>query len=198
MIRIVIADDHALFRAGLSKLFDAQPDLEVVGEAGSGQQALRRVAELSPDVLVLDLAMPAGNGFDVLSALKREHPSTRVVVVTGHGDEHHRHQALKGGAYTVVKKAVSVSELLDTMREVAAPDARPEPIPEPPKPELSRRELQVLVPLALGKNHREIAVELGITVKTVDTHRRNVLDKLELRNNAELTRYAVRSGLVEP
>ncbi|MFL7810527.1 MAG: response regulator [Anaerolineae bacterium] len=212
--RILIADDHAVLRAGLRLLLDAEPDMEVVGEAGNGVEALRRARELRPDILLLDVTMPQMSGLDVLRELRDTLPGTRVLILTMHDDEGYLREVLAaGGAGYVLKRAADV-ELLTAIRaiqqggtylhaahtRVLFEDAADQPAPETEErleDRLSPREIQVLRLTALGYTSREAADKLHLSPKTVDTYRARVMSKLELDNRVDLVRYAMEKGLLE-
>ncbi len=210
MIRVVIADDHALVREGLRRILEEPVDLTVVGEAADGRAAVEQVRRLHPDVLVLDLSMPGKDGLDVVKELAARRSPTRILILTIHNEEHYALRALRAGAHGFLYKGAGTEELLKAVRAVARglrylppeferafaeryvqPKARGSPAEA-----LSDRELQVLRLLASGYTNREIAAKLHISVKTVDTHRRNILKKLNLRNNADLARFALKHGLI--
>lgn len=214
-IRIVIADDHALLRSGLRMLIDAQSDMEVVGEAGDGAEAVQRTQELDPDVLLMDLTMPGTDGMEALTRCRRDCPRSRVLVLTMHDSEHHLRAAIAASAAGYVAKRAADTELLSAIRTVhegrcyfsAALDAPgtlpldpplPLPLSDTPETLLSRRERQVLEFIAWGHTNQEIADRLHISVKSVETYRTRLGDKLGLRTRADLVRYAMRAGLLRP
>jgi len=213
-IRVLIADDHAVLRAGLKLLIGAESDMEVVGEAADGFEVVRRAQTTSPDVVLLDLSMPGGRGTQTIEDLVRRAPTTasppRVLVLTMHDDQASMQAALLAGASGyIVKKAADV-ELLTAIRAVhqgrtfvdltrpgEEPLSRRSPAGGTAKP-LSPREGEVLRLLAQGHSYREAAAQLGVSVKTIETHRKRLADKLGLRSRAELFRFAVEVGLLEP
>jgi len=212
-IRVLIADDHAVLRTGLRMLLDAQSDMHVVGEAADGAEAVNRAAELHPDVVLLDLSMPGPPGTAVIERLVRLSPSPRVLVMTMHDDPAYLGAALHAGASGyVVKKAADV-ELLTAIRvvhrggtfvnltrpgEEGAADQSHPPRATAPRPAvpLSRREVDVLRLLAQGHTNQEAARQLTLSVKTVETHRKRLTDKLGLKSRAELYRFAVEARLL--
>lgn len=209
MVRILIADDHQLVREGIRRILEDEADFQVVGEAADGKQAIDLVEQSHPDVVLLDVAMPGLDGVEATRRLAKQQPETRVLVVTMYADEHHAARLLRMGAAGYVVKDAAPSELAEAIRTVHqgrrfvseplrealalrfvdGPDREPIDL-------LTNREFQVLRRLAAGATHREIAEELSISVKTVDAHRLNLLAKLNLRNNAELTSFAMQHGLV--
>jgi len=210
MIRIVIADDHQLVRAGIRRILDEDSDFEIVGEASDGKQALELIDETKPDVILLDVAMPGLDGVEAMRRLAKLKPQTHVVIVTMYADEHHAARLLRMGALGYVVKDAAPSELAEAIRTVHAGkrfvsqslrEALALRFVDSPEREpidsLTNREFQVLRCLVTGANHREIAEELDISIKTVDAHRLNLLAKLGLRNNTELTKFAIQHGLAE-
>jgi len=214
-IRVLIADDHAVLRAGLWMLLDAEPDIEVVGEARDGLEVLARVRTLTPDVLLLDLAMPGMGGLEVLGRVREVSPQTRVLILTMHEEEEYLREALRAGSAGYVLKRAAAEELLSAIRAVyhggvyLHPEharrlleemvdrgaRRPEPETEPP---LSPREREVLCLIALGYTNQQAADALYLSVKTVETYRARLMAKLGLRTRAELVRYALQQGWIRP
>ena len=203
-IRVMLADDHAILRAGLRMLLDAQPDMAVVAEAADGEEAIRRAGGSRPDVAVVDLTMPGLSGVETLEGLRREVPATRLLVLTMHDDPGYARLALAAGASGHVVKDAESAELLAAIRAVhrgrtfvqvgAEPAAADSP--RPPVPALSPRERQVLELLAHGHTNREVADRLSLSVKTVETHRARLSDKLGLHSRADLVRLAIELGLL--
>lgn len=210
-IRVLLADDHAAVREALAVLVDSQPDMQVVAQAGDGEEAIERARQLRPDVAVIDLSMPAMSGLEVTVALKEALPATRIVMLTRHGEYQYVEELLRVGASGYVLKQSPSKELLQAIRTVAsgksfldplvagqvtrhysaAADAGPQ---RSSAEELSPRELEVLRLLARGYANREIAVELGISVKTVDAHKANGMGKLGMSSRIELVRFAIVQG----
>ncbi|MDQ2975882.1 MAG: response regulator transcription factor [Acidobacteriota bacterium] len=209
---IVLADDHQIVREGLKALLDAEPDFRVVGEAGDGLQAIRRVEMVSPRVLVLDLMMPGLNGLDVIPQVKKCSPHTQVVILSMYSDEAYVLEALSSGASGYVLKDSSSTDLVHAVRAAAAGRR----FLSPPLSEraveiyqqrakaavldryetLTTREKEVLHLAAEGKTSVEIAARLGISGRTAETHRSNLMHKLDLHTQAELIRFALRRGLI--
>jgi two-component system response regulator NreC len=205
-IRIVVADDHAVVRRGLRQVLDGESDFEVVAEASDLDSARRYVRGHHPDVLVLDLNMPGGNSLDQIPALRAECPETQIVVLTMQNAPAYARQALSAGALGYVLKEAAESELVEAIRRAAAGDSylnprlgarvAAEPPPGPPDG-LSEREVEILRMIALGHTNSEIAEELYLSVRTVETHRAHVQQKLRLGSRAELVRYALQHKLVQ-
>ena len=208
MIRIVIAEDHQIVREGLHFFLDAQPDIEVVGEAANGKEALEIVGEARPDVLLLDLIMPEMDGLEVLRAIDQVAPGVSVLVLTSALDDRMVIPAVRAGAAGYVLKTVSSAELADAVRSVA----RGKPVLNPEITRMlmrevrkgpgaiggesfTQRELEVLSLIAHHLTNKEIAAELGISEKTVKTHVSNILAKLGVASRADAARYAREQGL---
>jgi len=206
MIHVVVADDHAVVRAGVRAVLSAEPDLEVVAEAADAEGALAEVAHHQPEVLLLDWTLP-GEGRRVLERIRIEAPSTRVCVLSMHPEGNRVREALVSGALGYVVKGAGIEHLVSALREVAAGRRFLDPVAEAalsagPEIEgdewarLTPRERLVLRRVAEGRTNREIARELSLSPKTVDTHRTNVMRKLGVHDAQGLTRFAVRRGLV--
>lgn len=212
--RILLADDHALVRSGLRMILDAEPDLSVVAEAADGAEALAALQENPVDLAILDIAMPRMTGLQAAREINRNHPHVRVLMLSMHDNEQYFFEALKAGASGYVLKSVADRDLLEACRATI----RGEPFlyagavtalirdylhrarhgSSLPETILTPREEEVLKLIAEGFSAREIAKTLGISAKTVDRHRTNTLQKLGLRDRLALTRYAIRTGLIEP
>lgn len=210
-IRILLADDHAILRAGIRALLETQPDLEVAGEAADGREAVRRARELQPDVVVMDIGMPGLDGLAATREILAANPHIRILFLTQHENKEYILPALKLGAAGYVLKRAEGDELLTAIRTVYAGGTfldpavagavvgemnRPLKAPADPFDSLSEREREVLVMLARGETYQQIAEALFISPKTVDYHRTNLMRKLGLNNRAELTRFAIERGLL--
>lgn len=210
-IRILLADDHAAVREALAVLIDSQPDMQVVAQAGDGDEAVERARQMRPDVAVLDVAMPAMSGLVVTVALKDAIPATRIVMLTRHGEYQYVQELLRAGANGYVLKQSASSDLLHAIRVVASGKSYLDPLvagqithhfaaARDARPQgsggaaLSPRELEVLRLLARGYANREIAAELSISVKTVDAHKANGMEKLGMTSRIELVRFAILHG----
>lgn len=206
-IRVLLADDHAILRAGLRMLLNAQADIEVVAEAADTREALALVGETTPDVLTLDLTMPGGGSIKLIERLREEYPKTKVVVLTMHDDPAYLRAVLAAGGAGFVVKSAADADLLTAIRAAARGrifvdlklQEQTEPRISPGKGEacLSPREREVLVFLAKGHTNQEIADRLFLSVKTVETYRARLMEKLGLRTRADLVRYAQEIGLLQ-
>lgn len=214
MYRVVIAEDHTLFREGLKALLSLEPEFEVVGEAADGYQAIQSAKELKPDLILLDISMPRVDGMAAIKEIKRVCPEAKILVLTVHKTEEHVLETLKSGASGYVLKDASREELLLAMKSVLqdkrylSPDisarivdgylnGRGADEPDTPWNSLTPREKQVLKLVAEAYKNKEIADFLCISVKTVAKHRSNIMGKLDLHSASELTAYAMKRGLVE-
>jgi DNA-binding NarL/FixJ family response regulator len=210
MLRILIADDHPLVRRGLREIIAETPDMVVADEAADGREALSKAATGDYDVVLLDITMPFNSGVDVLSQLRNERPTLPVLMLSMHPEEQYAVRALRAGASGYVTKESAPEELVAAIRKVsgggkyvsASLAERLASIVQGdgealPHETLSRRESQVMCLIASGKTVSEVARELALSVKTISTYRARILEKLNLRNNAELMRYAIKNQLVE-
>lgn len=212
--RILLADDHALVRAGLRRILDAEPDLTVSAEAADGAEAVELARTVGPDLAVLDVSMPRMTGLQAAREIARRAPAVRILVLSMHDNEQYFFAALQAGACGYVLKSAADEDLVEACRAALRGESflyagaagalvrdylerlrRGEPIP---RAVLTPREEQVVKLIAEGRTSREIAGALVISPKTVERHRANVLAKLGMRDRTELTRYAVRAGLIEP
>ena len=212
--RILLADDHALVRTGLRMILDAEPDLQVVAEAADGYEALEALAGTPTDLAILDIAMPRMTGLQAAREIQRLHPHVRILILSMYDNEQYFFEAIKAGASGYVLKSVADRDLLEACRAAmrGEPFFYPGAITALIREHLNRarageptgtsiltaREEEVVKLVAEGYSAREIAATLGISAKTVDRHRTNVLQKLGLRDRLELTRYETRTGLIEP
>ena len=205
-IRVVIADDHAVVRRGLRQVLEAEGGFELVAEASDLESARRYTRGHHPDVLVLDLNMPGGSTLDAIPEIRAESPHTQIVVLTMQDEPEYARRALGAGALGYVLKEAAEAELVDSIRRAAAGDtylnprlgARLAAAPPPGPPDgLSEREVQVLRMIALGHTNAEIAADLYLSVRTVETHRAHIQQKLRLGSRAELVRYALEHHLLE-
>jgi|ERR1041385_2440170 DNA-binding NarL/FixJ family response regulator len=209
-LRVFVADDHAVLRDGLKALVNAQPDMEIVGEADNGQATRERVRELTPDILLMDISMPELNGVAAAELIKQECPSIKIIVLTAYKDRGYLHRFLKVGVSGYVLKISAADELIEAIRLVAKGGTYLDPEMadrsadeymesrrlkgEMRRKELTRREEDVLRLIAQGHSNKEIAQQLNIAVKTVESHKANLMQKLELRTRTEIVRYALRQG----
>jgi two-component system, NarL family, response regulator NreC len=208
--RVLIVDDHAVFRAGLKLLLDAEPDIEAVGEAGTAKDAIFQARSVKPDVTLLDVVMPGQSGLDVVPTLLHERPEMRVLVLSMQDDAEYVRQAFAAGASGYILKEAADTEVVTAIRQVAAggryvhptlgarlvaaENAEARRAEEDP---LSEREHEILRLLALGHTNQEISARLYISVRTAETHRAHIMQKLRLSSRAELVRYALDQGLLE-
>lgn len=210
-IRVLIVDDHALFREGVRALLNTYPDLEVVGEAGDGLEAIEKARELSPDVVLMDIGMPGLGGLEATLEIRKIRPESKVLVLTQHDNREYIVRFLKAGAAGYILKKAAGTELVSAIRlahkggvylqSALSPEALAQSLEkeaqEPPAYErLSDREKQVLKLVAEGRTSREIAELLNLSVKTVVGHRTNIMEKLGLHNRAELIKYALKQGII--
>ena len=209
MIQVVLVDDHAVVRSGLRLLLEGQDDMEVVGEAGNAKDALFRARALKPDVILLDVVMPGESGIEVLPKLLKESPNTNVLVLSMQDDPSYVREAFAAGASGYVLKEAADEEVVSAVREIAsggryvhpalgarmvAADAQERAAAEADP--LSEREREVLRLLALGHTNQEISERLYISVRTAESHRAHIMQKLRLSTRAELVRYALSHGLL--
>jgi two-component system, NarL family, response regulator NreC len=209
VIQVVLVDDHAVVRSGLRLLLDAQEDIEVVGEAGNAKDAVFRARALKPHVVLLDVVMPGESGIDVLPTLLKESPETRVLVLSMQDDPNYVREAFAAGASGYVLKEAADEEVVSAVREIAgggryvhpalgarmvAADAEERAAAKADP--LSEREREVLRLLALGHTNQEISEQLYISVRTAESHRAHIMQKLRLSTRAELVRYALSQGLL--
>jgi DNA-binding NarL/FixJ family response regulator len=212
-IHVLIADDHTLFREGLRALFATEADIEIVGEAADGAEAVRKARDLVPDVVVMDLMMPNLNGIEATRQIHGELPDCKVLVLSMYDDEEYVQRLLASGASGYMLKRATSDELVRALREVVAggmpldPSVAAKVVKDyvrrvqgedkpGPSTELTPRELEVLTLIAQGHTNQAIADQLGLSRKTVDVHRANLMRKLDLHDVTELVKYALRRGLI--
>ena len=209
-VRVLIVDDHAVVRSGLRLLLEAEEGLDPVGQAGTARDAIFQARSTKPDVILLDVVMPDQTGLDVLPQLLHEHPETKVLVLSMQDDPQYVRQAFASGASGYVLKEAADTEVVAAIREVAAGgryvhpelgarliDAETAAARRAEEDPLSEREREVLRLLALGHTNQEISKQLYISVRTAETHRAHIMQKLRLSSRAELVRYALEQGLLE-
>ncbi len=209
-IRVLIVDDHAVFRAGLKLLVDAEEDLETAGEAGNARDAIFQARSTTPDIVLMDIVMPDQSGLDVLPQLLHEHPEMKVLILSMQDDPQYVKQAFSAGASGYILKEAADTEVVAAIRDVAAGNsyvhpalgarlvaAETEAAKRAEEDPLSEREREVLRLLALGHTNQEISSQLYISVRTAETHRAHIMQKLRLTSRAELVRYALEQGVLE-
>ena len=208
-IKVLLVDDHAILRDGIRALLDLKDDLEIVGEASEGKEAVEKAKELAPDVVVMDIAMPGIDGLEATRRIKKKYPQIQVLVLTQHDDKEYVLSAIKAGASGYVPKRALGSELVSAIRAVqkgesflypsaaaALIEKYREQAEVEPYVHLTSREREVLTLIAEGQTSRQIAEKLFVSIKTVQGHRTKIMEKLDIHNRAELVKYAVRKGLV--
>ncbi|SPE37212.1 Two component transcriptional regulator, LuxR family [Candidatus Sulfopaludibacter sp. SbA6] len=208
-IRILLADDHAVVRQGFKMILSAQPDMEIVGEAGNGREAVELAEQLRPDIVVMDVAMPELNGIEATRRLASSVPHARVVALSMHKDSVYVREILRAGARGYLLKDSVAADLVSAIRAVASGEGYISPAVSNavlddyrrhvtnPIDLLTSREREVLQMLAEGKTNKEIAVVLNLSVYTVDAHRGRIMEKLNVHSINELVRFAVRNGLID-
>ena len=210
LIKIIIADDHPLIRKGLRVVIEAQPDMELIGEASNGEQAIQQALALKPDIVIMDLQMPVKDGLAATREIAQADPQAQVLVLTSFPDDDNVYAAIKAGAMGFLLKDSSAEYLLDAIRTVSRGESvlhptiarklmqeirQPPSLPPTTEP-LTPREVEVLGCLTQGMANQQIARQLSISVRTVSTHVRNILDKLHLANRTQAALYALDQGIV--
>ena len=212
-IRVLIADDHALLREGIKALLGSFTDIEVVGEACDGREAIEKVKTLSPHVVLMDIAMPGLGGLEATLEIRKNAPETRILILTQYDNKEYVYRFLKAGAAGYVLKKAAAAELVDAIRAIYRGEAflhpsiaqevilgflnRSEPLDRDAYESLTDREKQVFKLVAEGYTNREIAESLGISVKTAMAHHTNVMQKLGFHNRTELVKYAIQRGVIQ-
>jgi DNA-binding NarL/FixJ family response regulator len=210
MSTVLIADDHALLRAGVKQLLESEPGIDEIGEASSGRETLEALREKPWDLLILDINMPDRSGLDVLRHVRAGHPDTRVLVLSGFSERQYALNVLRAGASGYVNKEMAPEELLTAVRTVLRGRRYVTPIlaellvseldadaEKPMHARLSEREFQIFCKIAAGRAVSDIAAELCLSVKTISTYRSRILEKMNFTTNADLTTYALRNGLIQ-
>jgi DNA-binding NarL/FixJ family response regulator len=216
-IRVLLVDDHSLFREGMATILNAQPDFQVVGEASDGLEAIVKARELEPDLILMDIAMPGCDGLEATQQIKREMPGITIVMLTMRDEDEQLFAAIKSGAQGYLLKNIRSWDMVDLLRGALAGDAaitqslagrmleefrrlgQRQPSPPPDEPvALTPREQQVLSLAAGGASDKEIATELSISIHTAKSHMRNILAKLQLSGRSEAAQYALREHLIPP
>jgi DNA-binding NarL/FixJ family response regulator len=214
-ITVLLAEDHRVVREGFRSLLEHEPDIEVVGEAGTGREAVQLIRKLRPAVVIMDIAMPLLNGLEATRQIRKDFPDTKVLVLSAHSDEAYVEQVSRLGASGFLLKQTSSHILANAIREVqkgktvfAASNSKRarESAQKAPaqggqsrvkRNRLSSREMEVLQLIAEGKPNKQVAAEMGVSFKTVDKHRQNLMSKLDIHDIAGLTRYAIAEGIIE-
>lgn len=209
VVRVLLADDHTIVRQGLKLILSAHPDLEVVGEAANGNEAVELARKLHPDIVLMDVAMPEVNGIEATKRMVQAEPRLKVLVLSMHKEGVYVREILRAGARGYILKDAIDTELLDAVRSVARGDGYISPAVSgallsdyrknvtDPLDLLSNREREVLQLIAEGKTNKEIATSLNLSVYTVDSHRGKVMEKLNLHSTGELVRFAIKHGLID-
>ncbi|MDO8691455.1 MAG: response regulator transcription factor [Dehalococcoidia bacterium] len=215
VLRVLIADDHAVVRAGIRLLLDSQDDIEVVGEAKDGAEAVEKARELAPDIVLMDVAMPRLSGLEAISEIRRSSPDSRVLMLTMHDDEEYFFQAVSLGASGYILKEASPEDVVSALRIVSRGGVAFHPSlgrkllddylsrvrggeEHESYGRLTEREREILRLTAEGRSAREVGEMLALSPRTVERHRANLMDKLDLHNRSEVVQYAIRKGMISP
>jgi DNA-binding NarL/FixJ family response regulator len=212
-ISVLLVDDHTIVRQGLKALLGSEKNITIIGEAQTGREAVELATQLRPSVVIMDLAMPRLNGAEATRQILKANPSAKVIVLSTYGDDEHVQQALAAGAAAYLLKQTAAEDVVDAIREVTKGNAyfspaiakrlreqtlqQPGDIPRTPDVELTQREAEVLQLIAEGYANKQIAAELNLSVKTVEKHRQQVMQKLNIHNIAGLVRHAAAKGIIE-
>jgi two-component system, NarL family, invasion response regulator UvrY len=209
MIRILIADDHSIVREGLKQILAETPDMKVTGEASNAEEVLQRVREERWDIVILDISLPDRNGLEVMKQIKDQYPKLPILILSMHAEAQYAVRALKSGASGYLTKESASHQLIDAIKDVAEGGKYVSPSlankiilhlgedpPKQPHEILSAREHQVFFMIVSGKSLKEISNELSLSIKTISTHRSRILQKMGMKNNVELIRYAIQNNIV--
>jgi len=213
-VRLLVADDHKIFRQGIKKLLEEEPDLQVVGESADGRETVKKATELKPDIVLMDIAMANLNGLEATKQIKKVLPEVKVIMLTMHKNEEYVLQSFQAGASGYILKEGAVEELVSAIRSISADKSFLSPTvsktlvdaylrkmetgkTETPFDLLTDREREVLQLIAEGYTNREVAKQLFISVKTVEAHRAHIMQKLNIHDIAKLVKYAIQKGLVD-
>lgn len=202
-IKLLIADDHAIVRIGLTSLFESESDIEVIGQAVDGQDAVRKAETLRPDVVLMDLVMPKMDGSEATEAIKAAHPEIKLILLTTFGSANGLSRALKAGADGALTKSIEDATLVTTVRKIAggskiiSPEIRKMLAEDPPVPELSPRQKDILSSITRGLSNKDIAAQLGLSPRSVDDHVNAILSKLDAANRVEAVAIALRKHLLK-
>lgn len=213
-LRVLLADDHTLVRAGVRSLLQTFPDIIVVAETGDGREAVELVAAQRPNIVLMDIGLPGLNGLEATARIAKEHPGVRVIILSMHANEEYIRQALHAGAVGYLLKDAAPVELELALRAVSRGETYLSPVisqrvvedylaqasrhSDAPAQLLTKRQREILQLVAEGKSTKQVAALLGVSIKTVETHRADIMERLGIRDLAGLVRYAVREGLVRP
>jgi DNA-binding NarL/FixJ family response regulator len=215
-LRLLVVDDHAVVRRGVRALLESQPGWDICGEAADGQEAIRKAAELKPDIVVLDISLPGLNGLEATSRILKESPASEVLILTMHHSEDLAQQVIKAGARGYVLKSDADQNLVAAVEKLSQHQTfftsrvaefvlytdgkgdNPRQGVEDPSRRMTSRERQIVQLVAEARSTKQVASQLGISVKTVEAHRTNIMRKLRLHSVSELVRYAIRNGIVQP
>lgn len=210
--KVLIADDHQLFREGLVNLISSAPDIDVIAEAKDGKEATEQARKMKPDVVLIDIGMPQMNGIEATRIIKKENPKMKVIAVSMHSDRQFVKGVLEAGADGYLLKNCTYRQLIDAIQSVISGKKylsdditemviqgylEPDEVNSDGQSDLSEREMEVLKLYAEGKSTREISEKLFISVKTVGTHKQHIFEKLGLRSNADMVKYAIKEGLIQ-
>jgi DNA-binding NarL/FixJ family response regulator len=196
-VKLLVADDHKIFRQGINKLLEEESDLQVVGEAADGREAVKKATELKPDVILMDIAMANLNGLEATKQIKKVLPSVKVIMLTMHKNEEYILQSFQAGASGYILKEGAVEELVSAIRSIHSDKSFLSPSISKTLIDAYLRKMETLQLIAEGYTNREVAKQLFISVKTVEAHRAHIMQKLNIHDIAKLVKYAIQKGLVD-